>query len=224
VIDRQFIGGSWNSQRDTHSALRFLGLVDAESKPTDDLHSLANSDETGRREIYRALVERCYAGALELGPKATQTQLEAWFRRMGANGDSARKAQSFFVSLAKAGGIEVSPFFKSTRAAPSTPRKRIVKRSTPKPTNPGSAESTPTKPSVDDRHENIHPSIMAVLDKIPKQDQRWTAAERDLLVETFKGLLMLFHPVADEPKAAEPNPDKASATDSAAGQQQTTPS
>ena len=195
IIDKQFIGGSWANQREMHAALRFLGLIDEESKPTDALQSLANSDDTARREIYRVLVERSYAGALELGPRATQGQLESWFRSTGVTGESARKAQSFFLALARAANIDVSPYFKATRASTSP---RTTKRTTKKKVAPA-AESktedvTPPKPPASDGREHIHPSIIQILDRIPKPGKTWTDEERKMLVDTFDNLLKMFHP------------------------------
>lgn len=199
VIDRHFIGGSGTNQSLMHGALTYLNLIDEESRPTEELHALAENEDR-RPELYRQLVERAYAGALALGHRATQNQLDQWFRQQGVNGDTARKAESFFLALAKEGGIEVSPFFKPTRTS-ATPRKRTASRK--KATEPAVATPEPSMPVVPAQQARIHPAVTSLLDKIPAPGTPWTQRERDLLVLTFGNLLDLFHPVVDDAAAGD---------------------
>jgi hypothetical protein len=195
VVDRQFIGGSGTNQSQMTGVLTFLGLIDEESKPTQDLHDLAEKEDQ-RPDIYRRLAERHYAGALMLGNRATQSQLDQWFRQQGVNGETARKAESFFVSLAKAGGLEVSPHFKpNSRSTPTmSARKKTTGRRRGVEHQPPPADVPPPPSPAQAR---IHPTVMNVLDKIPAPGEPWTQKERDLLVTTFGHLLDLFHPVKD---------------------------
>ena len=194
VIDRQFIGGSGGTQSLMLGALTFLGLVDDETnKPTRTLEELAIASEEDRAAIYRRLVVHNYSGALELGAKASQGQLDAWFRQQGLTGDTSRKAQSFFLSLAKAGGVEVSPFFKPTRSSSAAAKKRAPARRRPDELVTPPAN---TPPSALPGPGQIHPAVVHLLDKIPAPGTPWSKSERDLLVETFGNLLDLFHPVA----------------------------
>lgn len=202
IIDRHFIGGSGTNQSQMMTALTFLQLIDDESKPTQELHDLAEKEEQ-RPAFVRQLVERHYAGALALGPRATQSQLDQWFRQQGVNGDTARKAESFFLSLAKLGGIEVSPHFKVTRASPTTTAKRMPRAKTRKPVFTTSPP-VPPPPSSPADSKRIHPAVTALLDKIPAPGTSWTRKERDLLVETFGNLLDLFHPVTDDAEHGSP--------------------
>src|SRR5689334_16643939 len=85
VIDRHFIGGSGTNQSLMQNALRYLGLVNEENQPQDDLHTLAEREDQ-RPATYRKLVEEHYSGALALGLRATQSQLDSWFRSQGVTG------------------------------------------------------------------------------------------------------------------------------------------
>lgn len=196
VIDRHFVGGSGTNQSLMVGALKYLDLIDGDNEPTKVLHDLAESEEADRRAILAKLVETHYAGALALGPRATQGQLDGWFRQQGVSGETARKAQSFFLALAKAGGIEVSPHYKVTRASPAAGRKRTTTRRRPEPTAPvGDVVASPQTSSAGG--SQIHMSVQALLQRIPAEGMTWTKRDKDLLVETFSNLLDLFHPVSD---------------------------
>jgi len=201
MIDRHFIGGSGTHQSLIWGALAFLRLVDDESRPTDELQALAGNEE-GRPQSYRRAVERAYAGALALGPRATQNQLDQWFRSQGVNGETARKAESFFLALAKTGGVELSPFFKPTRTSTAS-RKRTSGRK--KTADPIAAAPEHRTASVHDQHRDIHPLFIDLLDKIPALGTPWSRSERDLFVLTFGNALDLFYPAVDDtdPKRRE---------------------
>lgn len=195
VIDRQFVGGSGTNQSLMLGALTYLRLIDDANKPTQELHDLSEKEDE-RAAIFRSLVERNYAGAVALGPRATQGQLDQWFRQQGVSGETARKAQSFFLSLAKAGGLELSPHFKVTRPSPVPGRKRATTKKKPDVSSSANTPAPKAPPPVGERQ--IHQSVTALLDKIPAPGQTWTKRERDLLVLTFGNLLDLFHPVLED--------------------------
>ena len=200
VIDRHFVGGSGTNQSLMVGALRYLDFINGDNEPTQVLHDLAESEEANRRAILAKLVETHYAGALALGPRATQGQLDGWFRQQGVSGETARKAQSFFLALAKAGGIEVSPHYKVTRASPASGRKRTTTRRRPESAAPAGEGVVPPRTSGVGGSQ-IHMSVQALLQRIPAEGMTWTKRDKDLLVETFSNLLDLFHPVSD-PKSA----------------------
>ncbi|BBH66460.1 hypothetical protein ACTI_31450 [Actinoplanes sp. OR16] len=196
VIDRPFVGGSGTNQSLMLGALKYLDLVNGDNEPTQALHDLTESEEADRRAVLAKLVETHYAGALALGPRATQGQLDGWFRQQGVSGETARKAQSFFLSLAKAAGIEVSPHYKVTRASPAAGRKRAAGRRRPESATP--AENAVVQPQASGAsNSQIHASVQALLQRIPAEGMTWTQRDKDLLVATFSNLLDLFHPVSD---------------------------
>jgi hypothetical protein len=208
VIDRHFIGGSGTNQSQLSGALTFLHLIDEESKPTRELHDLAEKEDE-RPAVYRQILERHYEGALALGPRATQNQLDQWFRQLGVSGETIRKAESFFLSMAKMANVETSPHFKPTRSATTTTRRRATTRKKPSESPP---PAPPGPPGGSTPRPRIHPAVTSLLDKIPAPGTAWSKHERDLLVTTFGNLLDLFHPVISDESDGKQKGERPSAT------------
>lgn len=198
-IDRGFVGGSGANQSQMLATLRYLGLIDGDRRPTPALHELAEKPEA-RARIYRSLVEDHYRGVLDLGPRATQAMLEQWFRDVGnVTGDTSRKAQSFFVNLAKAGEVEVSAFFKPTRAT-SKGGRRAPRRAAASTADDAPKKDAVRPASATGGYSHVHPAVLSSLSRIPNSElgQEWTHQDRDLFVQTFGNLLDLFHPAQDD--------------------------
>ena len=190
VVDRGFIGGSGANQSQMQGALKFLGLIEADGTPTATLHELVRADDVDRPPLLAKLVRAHYAGATELGTNATQTQLEQWFRTQNVSGETSRKAQSFYLALAKAAGLDVSPHFKSVRATSTTPKKKVPR----KPPADALRDSAGSAGASSNGAHKLHGSVLSLLDRIPQDGAAWTKADKDLLVQTFDNLLQLFYP------------------------------
>lgn len=123
-------------------ALEFLGLIEPSGKPTTLFARLqaADSDE--------AEVKRAWADALEGAyplmfkgfdlSSATQAQIDERFKEeFKIQGDTVRKAGSFFLALARNAGIPLSTYVKGTRPRggrpPGTRRSTTTRHNTPKP-------------------------------------------------------------------------------------------
>lgn len=127
-MDRSYLG-SWSgaSQSQFLAAARALDLIDEHKRPTSLFKALATEPDR-RPELVRALLEDKYARVLALDKTATQQQLEEVLRDMGTSGATTRKAATFFLHAADFAGIEVSTFFKSSRASSSGSRSTGTRR------------------------------------------------------------------------------------------------
>ncbi|MCK4462584.1 MAG: DUF5343 domain-containing protein [candidate division Zixibacteria bacterium] len=133
-IDRSIVpsmsGGNWSY---LIGALRFMRLVDGDDVPLEMLKLLAASTGNERKEHYRKLFESTYGFLLENGVEIAQTtpdQLQKALQEAGATGDTVTKCRSFFLSLAKDAGIELSPYLKRVSRQARTARKRTTKKHT----------------------------------------------------------------------------------------------
>jgi len=115
-IDRSYwsdrLSGSTGTQ--LMSALRYLGLIDADAAPTDQLKQLVSAKGEQRPEILRQITYEAFSFLLRSpfdSRTATYAQLEEAFRNTFELTDSvSRKCVKFFVSLASDAGMPLSPF------------------------------------------------------------------------------------------------------------------
>jgi Family of unknown function (DUF5343) len=156
VIDRSLLRKKSGSEQSALIATyKWLGLIDEAGAPTDDFHQLfrAKGDED-RQPILDRLVKRSYAfvsdGTINLR-NATSSQMTERFRQYGLTGSTIGKAISFFLSIAKDAGIQVSPHIKPPSAPMSTKKKKATKQvdSWPLP-NAGLAQDKPPEQTDDD--------------------------------------------------------------------------
>lgn len=109
-IDRSYLGGSEGQKTQVLNALKFLGLVTDGGDVTADLRNLVNG-EKDRPKLMKALLEKCYPEANKLAAvHGTTAQLAETFT--GLNGDTLRKAMTFYLHAAKYAGVPVSKNFK----------------------------------------------------------------------------------------------------------------
>lgn len=136
------------------AALRTFDLIDDDGRPSERLIAFVNEPES-RSELVGELVRTYYPEALALGDGATPGELTEVFRETyGVQGDTNRKAITFFLNAATFGGVPLSNHYKLPRSrggspgggnASTPPRKRSVSRKNfPKP-----IVETPTAPSVE---------------------------------------------------------------------------
>lgn len=141
-IDKSLLSKkSGSAQAAILSALKSLKLIDEEGVPTQALNNLidASDQETYLREL-RKVLESTYPfltdGSIDL-TKATTAQLEQKFRDFQIRGSTVVKAMAFFITVAKEVGIQLSPYIKVPKMAPTASTKQAKKKL---PTNTGSSE------------------------------------------------------------------------------------
>jgi len=92
------------------AALWFLGLVEGDSMPTENLLELAKAEGDDRKRLIRQIVDEAYGpiiGGVDL-EHATMGHLLDSFKRAGAEGNVGHKCVTFFLALAKDSGMTLS--------------------------------------------------------------------------------------------------------------------
>jgi hypothetical protein len=129
-------------------ALRFLGLTDANSRPTDQLRAIARATEEEYRELLAGVVQSAYAvdfARVNLAEE-TQAKIISAFKRYEPRSQTTRMVM-LFLGLAKAAGI---PVLEAPRDRPTAKAVRVqtwttAARGGAKPTRAGA--SAPAKTS-----------------------------------------------------------------------------
>jgi hypothetical protein len=111
-MDRSFWGSKFSGAvgGQLMSALRFLGLL-IEDKPTSELEELVRANAEARKKQVALVLKTRYSAIFELGdlyrltPKQISDALQEHYR---VSGDTARKAQSFFINACKYANIPLS--------------------------------------------------------------------------------------------------------------------
>lgn len=121
-IDRSvLVGMSGSNQQGFLSAVQAFGFVDSHMRPTDRLRKYAAGDKDSKVTIWREIVAERYGHQMEVSERnGTAAQLRSTFTDdppagHGLAGETARKAETFFLHMAKAAEIELSTHFKATR-------------------------------------------------------------------------------------------------------------
>ncbi len=110
-FDRSFWQAKFSGSNGTQlvAALRFLGLLKG-VRPQPDLERLVNATPDDRRSILATILINSYKNIpIEELARATPAMVRTWFRTTyPIDGNTARKAISFFVSGMKEGEIPLS--------------------------------------------------------------------------------------------------------------------
>ena len=190
-IDRSYwsdrLSGSTGTQ--LMSALRFLRLIDANNVPTSQLKLLASTKGSQRMDILKQVATDAFGfliqGSLDL-QSSTYAQLqEAFDNTFELTDGVSRKCVKFFVEMASAAGMPLSPFIsKRLRSARSssgtkTMPKKIEGRANRKSTVPQHPEEIPLQMPWD----------KMLLAKFPTFDPTWTDEVKLKWFEAFDKLL-----------------------------------
>ncbi len=175
-IDRSYwsdrLSGSTGTQ--LMSAMRFLGLIDTNDRPTSQLRQLVSAEGTQKTEVLRQITSGVF-GFLVQGSfdsqTATYAQLEENFHNTFELTDSVcRKCVKFFVALASDAEMPLSPHvLKRVRSVHANAGIRpAIKRKVPKGKRnyqvPKSLEEIPTEVPLD----------KMLLAKFPTFDPSWS--------------------------------------------------
>ena len=101
------------------STLRSLNMIDEHGAPRPRLMQIVQASPDDRKPLYRQLIEAEYSflDGIELRG-ATQRQLARAFESTGATGDTVRKCLAFFIGLAKAADLQLSPLIQKAGRRP----------------------------------------------------------------------------------------------------------
>jgi hypothetical protein len=157
------------------SALKFLGIIDAQGTPTTEYRRLLDSDH--RQEALQNLVQVAYAALLEMGGATMSTTDLVNYFRVASSPSQARNAARFFQSVLKlAGGSATAS---RQRAAPRSPLEE------------SSNEEPIARPAMPagDRGTILAEAKARLLEKLPAPDPRWSAAEYAAIMDRFLEIL-----------------------------------
>jgi Family of unknown function (DUF5343) len=129
-IDKHFLsqmaGGTQNHFR---QALRSLGLIDEDSRPTQSLYDLV-SERQRRAELFVKIMTDRFPAMYQLPPDTSKSDFFAVLSSYGVNSaEQQRKILTFYVAAADAAGMTVSTHIRPTKShtgprRPSTRRTR----------------------------------------------------------------------------------------------------
>lgn len=205
-IDRSIMGNvAGGDQVKILRALRFFDLINDEGEPTIGFHAIAALQPAEAELAWADLIRHAYPYLFEGFDlqKATQGQIEERFRERGIKGDTVRKAVAFFIGIARAAGLPLSPYFKGTKkrgpSGPRGPRKSPQRRSAVRDEGAagsdagGGSERPPSK---------LPPVIQAWIDDIPPAGEPWLREDFDSWLALFSGSIERLYKIA--PKKKDP--------------------
>ena len=174
-IDRSIWGDMFSGSTGTQlmSAMRFLNLIDANSRPTPRLRVLPSASGEHRTALLRQVTEEAYAfvlkGTLDT-QNATYAELADVFQNTyNVKSDVCRKCIKFFTEISKDAGISLSPQITKKRKMPRT-------NSGTKNTNKKVGTRTNENFVVPDKDPKV-PGILTwhqmLADKFPHFDPAW---------------------------------------------------
>ena len=149
IIDRSnFPGLSGGVQSQLLAGLKFLGLINEDGRPTNNLHALAVPEESVRKEKLKEVLQQRYAALFALDLlKTTPNELSS---TMGSSynvtGDTKEKAIRFFLFAVTYVGIQVSRLFGQVGAASSNgarTKRRITQKAKSATQTPDDDEDNP---------------------------------------------------------------------------------
>ena len=199
-IDRSYWGETLSGSTGTQlmAALRFLNLIDANGKPTNELKLVASAKGEERPAALREITFEAYSFVLQSSldlQNATYSQLEEVFHdNFQLTQDVGRKCIKFFISLASSAGTSLSPFVtKRVRLAHSstgTTGNKSVPRKTGQKANrnlliPRNSEEVP------ETVQSSSPQSM-LLAKFPAFDPTWPDDVKSKWFDAFDELLKRF--------------------------------
>ncbi len=118
TLDESYLDGlgfSDSSIKPLRSALRYLGLVGRDDRPTEKLDRLVEALHSGgavRIDALKQMILQAYGPLFSPDfdlKSATTDQLRVFFGSLGAQGQIQQKCSSFFLNLARDAGLELPP-------------------------------------------------------------------------------------------------------------------
>jgi len=189
-IDRSYWGSRLSGTNGSQivAALRFLDLTDINGFPTVKLRQLVGSRGSERAEIIRRIVRTSYAFLAQDAPDpqtTTYAQLEDAFRdHFRLASEVARKSIKFYICLATAGDIKLSPFvMNKTRSGRGV---GAPKKSGRKPVDKKPRTEIPQEAVVNNGGNMLD---RLLLEKFPSLDPNWPDELKSKWFSAFNELL-----------------------------------
>ena len=189
-IDRSYWGDRFSGSNGSQlvAALRFLDLTDINGFPTAKLKQLVSNKGNERTEVLKRIVREAYAFLAEDAPDpqtATYAQLEEAFHdHFQLAADVARKCIKFYICLATAGGVRLSPFITGKTRTRSL--SNDAKRTNRKVLDKKSRTVIPQQQSISPDTSTMDKLL---LDKFPALDPGWPDDLKNKWFTAFNELL-----------------------------------
>jgi Family of unknown function (DUF5343) len=119
---KQMAGGTQNHFR---QALRSLGLIGEDARPTQLLYELVEARQGARAQLFAKIMTDRFPALYQLPPNASKSDFFAVLDSYGVkSADQQRKILTFFVATADAAGMAVSTHIRPTKShtGPRKPR------------------------------------------------------------------------------------------------------
>ncbi|MDP2661588.1 MAG: DUF5343 domain-containing protein [Dehalococcoidia bacterium] len=201
VLDEAYLdslGFSASCIKPLRSALRFLGLVGRNDRPTARLMNLVDALHAGgmaRLEALRQMILQAYGPLFSPDfdlRAATTGQLRVYFGRLGAQGQIQQKCSSFFLNSSRDAGLELPPQLIS-RAPLALGRNRSGR-----PSLKTSRQRLATQDS--ERRQSAFPApreASILRDVFPVFDVDWPEGKKQRWFEDFARLIRIYETDGD---------------------------
>jgi len=198
-VDRSYLSNlPGSTQAQLIAAMKWLGLIDGQMKPTDILDGLVAQDERDRKDVFQAILGERYPAATSLPPLATQQQLENVFREMGLSGSTMRKGVAFFLAAAKFSDLAVSPHFKTPRVTPTNGERK--QRKTAAKTGGVNARATVGgNAEAQQIRSNLHPLIQGLIQELPPPNAAFPKSKQEDWLELARVTFRLIYKADEAP-------------------------
>lgn len=107
------------------TALRYLGLITSDNRPTDKLKELHKATPEDEKKIFKAILGHYYPTLVEQLPNGTAISLRNAFP-VNTSDPMKRKCIRFFVSVAKDSGLTISPHILKGTPVRQPKRRRVA--------------------------------------------------------------------------------------------------
>jgi hypothetical protein len=166
--------------------MRFLGLIDVNGKPTEQLKPLVTARGEPRAQLLRNITTQAYGFVLKSSldiESATYAQLEEVFHdAFRLTDDVSRKCVKFFIALSGDAGLPISPFIiRRTRA--TTGVRTLVKKGAVR------TKRNALVPLISDEIRDNNSWHSKLLEKFPTFDPSWNDDIKTKWFDAFDELL-----------------------------------
>ena len=194
-IDKHFlIGMSGGTQYQFRHALRTLGFITEDDRPTPLLEKFVHAEQPERSTMFGEIMTGRFPELMNLPGNASKSDLLGVLQGYGVtSADQQRKILAFYVAAADFAGLPTSPHVRPSKArtGPRRPRtsSRAKKKPAADPQDPAGLASAPSAPSSQDEMRAEYFALLI------KNANEGTKLDRDVLnrIERLVGL-----PPADE--------------------------
>jgi hypothetical protein len=195
-IDRSYWGDLLSGSTGTQlmAALRFLGLIDANGRPTERLKPLvpARGDRRAQllREVARDAFDFVLSSNLDL-QSATYSQLmEAFHNTFQLTDDVSRKCVKFFIAMVDDAGMPISPYItKRTRSLyAGTGGRTTTRKNVPRTNRNAIVPQGMVVPNAVEETASSSSLLIKLIDKFPNFDPSWNDDLKLKWIATFDEL------------------------------------